>query len=59
MLLTYTDNGVGLKTLKHGPSHLGMGNMKNRVEVMNGIIEFGHPSQGTEIKISVPKNGRE
>ncbi|NQX92071.1 MAG: hypothetical protein HRT74_08120, partial [Flavobacteriales bacterium] len=59
VLLTYTDNGVGLKTLKHGPSHLGMGNMKNRVEVMNGIIEFGHPSQGTEIKISVPKNGRE
>ena len=54
LILITIDDGVGISETKSG-NGLGLGSLKNRIEVLNGTLEiFSAPNEGTKTKIKIP-----
>ncbi|MFJ7726633.1 PAS domain S-box protein [Neobacillus sp. NPDC097160] len=58
--LEYSDDGVGFEALKLSPSftNMGLSSMRQRVQSLNGRIEFyTHPNRGLKVMIDFPIMG--
>lgn len=57
--IAITDNGIGFNSLKNSPSSgVGLAQVKSRIVMLNGQIDFNSTENGTKITIEIPTSIR-
>lgn len=54
LILTVSDDGIGLADKKSGKSNIGLESIHRRTKYLNGEIKINSGSKGTEIVITIP-----
>lgn len=57
VLVSAKDNGKGFKTTKE-PKGIGLKNIEERVQELQGSLAIESSNEGTEIQIRIPRNGK-
>ncbi len=57
LLITIEDNGIGFDPKQLVPDGIGLSNVRNRAEMLNGLMHLeSAPRKGTFVSIEIPKN---